>query len=51
VTGTFDDPNREAVGLPPIWTAPAPEPDPEVEDAPAKSAKPAKRAAKDDRDG
>jgi hypothetical protein len=35
---TFDDPNREAVGLPPIWTVGAepkgkktPEPEPESE--------------------
>ena len=39
----FDDPNREAVGLPPIWTPEAgdgdPDPEPEPEAAPAKKAR------------
>ena len=37
---TFDDPNREAVGLPPIWAEGSPAPAP-----PAPQAKPAKKSA------
>ena len=37
----FDDPNRESVGLPPIWEGSDPEvePDPEPTSAPKKPAK------------
>lgn len=46
---TYDDPNREAVGLDPIWTgaedeAPPPEPDP----APEKAKTSKKAETKDD---
>jgi hypothetical protein len=50
VTDTFDDPNREAVGLPPIWadagTAPAAKSEPEPKPK-ASTKKPAKDAGDD----
>jgi hypothetical protein len=39
MSNTFDDPNREAVGLPPIWTGADVAPEPQAESPKSKKVK------------